>query len=172
MYAPRHSDFIAHFQTSRKARVPAPRNARDIIGFVVGAVNRDKHVAYFALERSRAIYGGLANVARKFDDVGISFFVVVRNLPCEHRQHKSAFSVFVLVVTSELPVDGQRVADADFVVDHQPFRKSNRYDVFLLGHSFYRKHYFIKPFAHHLVSEYGIRDYFSRKENFVVDLYV
>ena len=115
------------------------------------------------------IVGWMENVR----EVGQNFaFVVVRDFPCEHRQHKSAFSVFVLVVTSELPVDGQRVADADFVVDHQPFRKSNRYDVFLLGHSFYRKHYFVKSFAHHLVSEYGIRDYLSRKENFVVDLYV
>ena len=103
-------DVLSYRQSAGKTRGASPNDTRDVVTFVVGAVDRQKHVANFAIEGCCAVHRRFADVAVQFHCVGVDGFVTGQNVLHKNCQQQFGVGFHKFVVATQLANDGYFVA--------------------------------------------------------------
>ena len=89
LYSSGQRDPVADGEIADETGVSAPGDCGNVIGLVIRTVYRNQQVGNFSVERRGAVYGRLANVARKHYRVGVFALLFVEKLSYEYREHKA-----------------------------------------------------------------------------------
>ena len=166
--ASRDRHFVSDGEVFDETGVSPPCDAGNVVGFVVGAVDRDENIRDFAVKGSGAVDGRFADIAAQKNAVGIFSRNLVENFPHEHRQHESGFPVFQLIVTSELSqsANGRTLGKGRAL--NQSFRDGDRQNIRLSGKAHDAHEKLVKAFPVHFVREHRVAHDFTHNVDLVV----